>query len=188
MAIPELESRLLEVVDWVQAVDELQAWADDETHDRAARSQAWSRVAGASADLLLDEARALDASQRAFKLDQRNLGALSQARRLYRRRGHIAMAIKLGGLELRLEHDPRRQASLRVELGRALLDQGSLDQTVSILTLVAEAGETIEAGEAARGLLDQVRAAHEGGERALSTLQDELGSLADLEGAGSSVS
>ncbi|MCA9699847.1 MAG: hypothetical protein KC431_20145, partial [Myxococcales bacterium] len=131
-----IKARLKQVQDWNAVIDEMEQEAAG-LPDASSQSHALFELARTCEDTLLDKARAMQCYQKAFKLDQSNVIALERARRIYHDMAHLEMVIKLMGLELRLNQDPARAASLNYAFGSAKLNSGQIDEAKTYLGAAA---------------------------------------------------
>ncbi|MEZ4452382.1 MAG: tetratricopeptide repeat protein [Nannocystaceae bacterium] len=131
-----IKSRLSEATDWNAVLDQLESEANA-AGDAAAQSKAFFDAGCVFEGVILDRARAMQAFQKAFKLDQKNLIALQYAREIYQWMAHLEMVTRLMGLELRANRDPARAGELNYCYGRALLNLRKVDQARPFLEVAA---------------------------------------------------
>ncbi len=133
-----IKQRLREVDDWSTVVDELEADAGAAS-DKSEQSKAFFELARACEDVFLDKARAMQAYQKAFKLDQSNLEALRRARQIYQMMANLEMVTRLMGLELKANRDPELAGPLNYDFGTAQLNLRNVDEAKLHLSAAAEA-------------------------------------------------
>jgi tetratricopeptide (TPR) repeat protein len=115
-----VKARLKLVNDWGSVIDETEAEIS-RLSDASEQSQGYAELGRVCETLLLDKARAMQCYQRAFKLDQANVEALTSARLIYRDMAHTEMVTRLMKLELRANSVPTRIAALNYDFGVASL-------------------------------------------------------------------
>ena len=93
-----IKARLKQVQDWSSVVDEIEAEID-QGGDAAAQSAELFALADVSESVLLDKSRGMALYNKAFKVDQSNLGALQHAREIFHEMAALDMVERLMGIE-----------------------------------------------------------------------------------------